>query len=66
MSAKELPEAADVEHPTLPGQDLHTFETTWGRCFCSESNPHAYVIGDTVEVGTEVVVEHSGAGEEGG
>lgn len=57
MSAKELPEEADVEHPRLPGQELQVLHMTEGRVLCSPTNQHAYIIGEVVEVGTDEEVE---------
>lgn len=41
-------------HPQLPGGDLSYFELTGGdeHCMYDEDNPEAYIIGDSVEVGT--------------
>jgi hypothetical protein len=40
-------------HPELPGGDLGSFEMDGGTCLYDRDNPAAFIVGKTVEIGTE-------------
>lgn len=55
MSSTRIPQEwqRTPRHPELPGEDLDHFGMEEGRCIYDSSNPDAYVIGETTEVGTD-------------